>query len=126
VVGFPGEPLFRADDIELRRLECAALIGPNGAGKTTFLKTILEKHPPLSGEVLLGASLQIGYFAQAHEDLIPARTLVQEIEAVAPGMLLAEIRITWPASCSPAKTSSARSRPFRGESAAAWPSPSSP
>ena len=92
VVGYPGETLFTTDDIELRRQECAALIGPNGAGKTTFLKTILEQHPPLAGEVILGASLQIGYFAQAHEDLRPERTLVQEIELVAPGMLLAEVR----------------------------------
>jgi ATP-binding cassette subfamily F protein 3 len=92
VVGYPGEPLFAAEDIELRRLECAAIIGPNGAGKTTFLKTILAQLLPLSGEVALGASLQIGYFAQAHEDLQPSNTLVQEVEAVAPGMLLAEIR----------------------------------
>jgi ATP-binding cassette, subfamily F, member 3 len=91
-VGFPGKELFAADDIELRRLECAALIGPNGAGKTTFLKTILGQQPPLSGEVSLGASLKIGYFAQAHEDLRPERSLVEEIENAAPGMLLAEIR----------------------------------
>lgn len=91
-IGYPGKMLFTAEDIELRRLECAALIGPNGAGKTTFLKTILEKTPPLEGEVVLGASLDIGYFAQAHEDLRPERTLVEEIDAVAPHMLLAEIR----------------------------------
>ncbi len=69
VIGFPDKVLFSAPDIVLRRGECAALIGPNGAGKTTFLKTILEKVPPISGEVTLGASLQIGYFAQAHEGL---------------------------------------------------------
>jgi ATP-binding cassette, subfamily F, member 3 len=91
-VGFPNKELFATDDIELRRLECAALIGPNGAGKTTFLKTILGQHKPLAGEVSLGASLNIGYFAQAHEDLRPERTLVEEIEATAPGLLLAEIR----------------------------------
>jgi ATP-binding cassette, subfamily F, member 3 len=91
-IGFPNKELFATDDIELRRLECAALIGPNGAGKTTFLKTILGQHKPLSGEVNLGASLNIGYFAQAHEDLRPERTLVEEIEATAPGLLLAEIR----------------------------------
>jgi ATP-binding cassette subfamily F protein 3 len=84
--------LFRAPDIELRRLECAALIGPNGAGKTTFLRTILQEHAPLAGEVELGASLDIGYFAQAHEDLNPEYTLVQEIDSVAPQMLVAEIR----------------------------------
>jgi ATP-binding cassette, subfamily F, member 3 len=92
VVGYPGDPLFSSIDLELRRLECAAIIGPNGAGKTTFLKTILGEHPPLSGEVVQGASLIVGYFAQAHEDLRPERRLVEEIESVAPGMLEAEIR----------------------------------
>ncbi|HEX6305604.1 MAG TPA: ABC-F family ATP-binding cassette domain-containing protein, partial [Anaerolineales bacterium] len=92
VVGFPDEALFDAGDIELRRLECAAVIGPNGAGKTTFLKTVLGQIEPLEGEVSLGASLRIGYFAQAHEDLNPQRTLVEEIESVAAEMLLADIR----------------------------------
>ena len=91
-IGYPGKVLFYAGEVELRRLHCTALIGPNGAGKTTFLKTILEKTPPMAGEVELGASLKVGYFAQAHEDLHPERNLVQEIEAVAPEMLLAGIR----------------------------------
>jgi ATP-binding cassette subfamily F protein 3 len=91
-IGYPGNSLFEAPDIELRRQECAALIGPNGAGKTTFLRTILGQLEPLAGQVELGASLDIGYFAQAHEDLKPENTLVDEIDAVAPYMLVAEIR----------------------------------
>lgn len=93
-IGYPdeGRPLFRTPDLLLKRGECAAVIGPNGAGKTTFLKTILEQMPPLAGEVVLGASLEIGYFAQAHEGLIPEHTLVEEIDSLAPNMLLAEIR----------------------------------
>jgi len=93
-IGYPdeGRPLFHVPDLIFKRGECGALIGPNGAGKTTFLKTILGTLPPLRGEVALGASLDIAYFAQAHEDLHPERTLVEEIEAVAPGMLLAEVR----------------------------------
>ncbi len=87
-----GKPLFRAPDLTLKRGECAALIGPNGAGKTTFLKTILGLMPPLAGETLLGASLKVAYFAQAHEGLRPENTLVQEIAAAAPQMLEAEIR----------------------------------
>jgi ATP-binding cassette subfamily F protein 3 len=87
-----GRPLFRAPDLLLKRGECAAVIGPNGAGKTTFLKTLLGQIPPLEGEVTLGASLHIGYFAQAHEGLHPERTLVEEIDSVAPHMLLAEVR----------------------------------
>jgi ATP-binding cassette subfamily F protein 3 len=94
VIGYAdeGQPLFRAPDLLLKRGECAAVIGPNGAGKTTFLKTLLNQTPPLAGEVILGASLHIGYFAQAHEDLRDERTLVEEIEAVAPNLLLAKIR----------------------------------
>jgi ATP-binding cassette subfamily F protein 3 len=91
-IGYPGNLLLTTHDLELRRLECAAVIGPNGAGKTTLLKTILGQHPPLSGEVRLGASLKIGYFAQAHEDLAPERTLVEEIESTGTSMLLADIR----------------------------------
>lgn len=87
-----GKPLFRAPDLLLKRGECAAVIGPNGAGKTTFLKTLLEKLPPLEGEVILGASLHIGYFAQAHEDLDPASSLVEEIQRVSPEMYLHEAR----------------------------------
>lgn len=86
------KPLFHVPDLTLRSRECAALIGPNGAGKTTFLKTLLKKIPPLSGEVVLGASLQIAHFAQAHKDLNPQSTLVEEIESVAPDMWLADIR----------------------------------
>ncbi len=86
-IGYPGKMLFRAPDIELRRTECAALIGPNGAGKSTFLKTILGQLGPLAGEVILGASLHIGYFAQAHEGLDPDKTVLDEILAASPGML---------------------------------------
>jgi ATP-binding cassette subfamily F protein 3 len=91
-VGYPGKILFDAPDIELRRGDCAALIGPNGAGKTTFLKTCLGQIQPVSGDVLLGASLQIGYFAQAHEGLKPENTLIQEIQTVAVNMLPNEVR----------------------------------
>ena len=86
-VGYPDKLLFRAPDIELRRTDCAALIGPNGAGKSTFLKTILGQLEPLAGEVILGASLKIGYFAQAHEGLDPDKSVLDEILMASPGML---------------------------------------
>lgn len=87
-----GHPLFYCPDLLLRRLECTAIIGPNGAGKTTFLKTILKQIPPYTGETELGASLKIAYFAQAHEDLKPNNTLIEEINRVSPTMLPAETR----------------------------------
>lgn len=93
-IGYADEkkPLFQVPDLLLKRGECAALIGPNGAGKTTFLKTLLGKIPPFSGDIILGASLDVAYFAQAHEGLNPKNNLIKEIETVAPKMLEAEIR----------------------------------
>lgn len=78
-VGYPDKPLFTAEDLELHRLECAALIGPNGTGKTTFLKTILGEVEPLAGQIRLGASVEIGYFAQAHEQLNPNNQVIDEL-----------------------------------------------
>jgi ATP-binding cassette subfamily F protein 3 len=80
-IGYPDKTLFIADDIELLRLECAALIGPNGAGKTTFLRTILGELEPLNGRIKLGASLEVGYFAQAHEGLNPENSVIEELMA---------------------------------------------
>ena len=91
-VGYPGNRLFETEDIEFWRLERAAIIGPNGSGKSSFLKTMLEQLPPLRGEVNLGASLDIAYFAQAHEDLDPDKSLMQEIDALVPKWLPGQIR----------------------------------
>lgn len=87
-----AEPLFHVPDLALARGECVALIGPNGAGKTTFLKTLLRTIPPVAGEVQLGAALEIGYFAQAHEQLMPQRTVVEELLSVAPKWTRAQAR----------------------------------
>jgi len=94
IIGYrdEGQPLFHVPDLVLRRGECAAIIGPNGAGKTTFLKTLLGEVPPYAGEVILGASLKIGYFAQAHERLDPQKTLLETILNERPDWLPAQGR----------------------------------
>jgi len=73
--------LCSCPDLDLRRGERAALIGPNGSGKTTLVRTVLGQLPPLAGEVRLGASLRVGYLAQAVGDdgLDPERTVLDEI-----------------------------------------------
>jgi ATP-binding cassette subfamily F protein 3 len=78
-IGYPGTSLFTAEDIELHRLECAAILGPNGTGKTTYLRTILGQLEPLSGEIQMGASLEVGYFAQAHEQLSGEKSVIDEL-----------------------------------------------
>ncbi|MCY3908416.1 MAG: ABC-F family ATP-binding cassette domain-containing protein [Anaerolineaceae bacterium] len=80
-LGYPddGLPLLRVPDITLRRGEVAALVGPNGVGKSAFLKTITGQLAPLAGSLRLGAAVQAGYFAQAHENLREDRSILDEI-----------------------------------------------
>src|SRR6266576_3056327 len=68
-IGYPDKLLASDISFILRRGECLGIIGPNGSGKTTFLKTILGKIPPLTGEVRWGTKVQIGYYAQQLDDL---------------------------------------------------------
>jgi len=74
--------LVRVADLELLRGDCVGLIGPNGAGKTTLLRTIIGELPPLSGQVLLGHNVRIGYYSQTHEGLNSERTVIDEIRRV--------------------------------------------
>ncbi len=78
-VGYEGAELFKTDKIKLYRGECAAIIGPNGSGKSTLLKTILGEIVPLRGSIERDKSVQVGYFAQAHEQLRPENRVIDEI-----------------------------------------------
>ena len=51
-----------------------ALIGPNGGGKTTLLRTLMSEIPVLKGHFEFGTSVQVGYYAQSHEQLPPTGT----------------------------------------------------
>ena len=82
-IGFPNTPLFTTDKLKLERYDCAALIGPNGSGKTTFLRTLLGQTAPLSGKIYLGDNVQVGYFAQAHDQLQLDKRVLDEILAQA-------------------------------------------
>src|SRR6266480_5922793 len=68
-------------DLTIRRGERWSVMGRNGAGKTTLLKMVAGALAPDSGAIRLGASLQMGYFAQQALDLLnPELTVWQQIE----------------------------------------------
>jgi ATP-binding cassette subfamily F protein 3 len=82
-IGYSGNLLARDISFILRRGECLGIIGPNGSGKTTFLRTILSKIPPLSGEIRWGSKVQIGYYAQQLDDLDDRNEIIMEMRRVA-------------------------------------------
>jgi len=65
----------------IRRGERWAVMGKNGAGKSTLLKMIAGQVAPDAGQVTLGASLQMGYFAQQSlEVLSPDLTIEEQLQ----------------------------------------------
>jgi ATPase subunit of ABC transporter with duplicated ATPase domains len=53
-------------------------MGKNGAGKSTLLKMIAGQLRPDAGQVRLGASLKMGYFAQQSLDLLDPDLTIEE------------------------------------------------
>ncbi len=70
--------IYDGFSLTIRRGERWAVMGRNGAGKTTLLKMVAGATPPDSGEVKLGASLAMGYFAQQSLDVLDANLTVFE------------------------------------------------
>jgi ATPase subunit of ABC transporter with duplicated ATPase domains len=65
-------------DATIRRGERWCVMGRNGAGKTTLLKMVAGVLAPDAGDVRLGASLKLGYFAQAALDVLDPDLTVSE------------------------------------------------
>jgi ATPase subunit of ABC transporter with duplicated ATPase domains len=73
--------IYNGLTLTVRRGERWCVMGRNGAGKTTLLKMIAGALQPDSGEIKLGASLKMGYFAQQALDLLnPDLTIWEQIE----------------------------------------------
>ena len=77
--------VYAGVDVAVERGERLALVGDNGAGKSTFLKILAGVLPFERGERVLGAHVAVHYYAQHQLDALdPGRTVLEELEAVAP------------------------------------------
>ncbi len=90
VVGY-DEPLLKLS-LELRRQMRMAVIGDNGTGKSTLLKSIIGQVPFLSGEMLLGHQIEIGYFEQNLDQFDETKTVLEELWDEYPQLNKTEIR----------------------------------
>jgi ATP-binding cassette subfamily F protein 3 len=77
--------VYAGIDVAVERGERVALVGENGAGKSTLLKLLAGVLSFERGDRTLGAHVAVHYYAQHQlEALDPARTVLEELEAVAP------------------------------------------
>jgi ATPase subunit of ABC transporter with duplicated ATPase domains len=73
--------IYDGFSLTVRRGERWAVMGRNGAGKTTLLKMVAGAAKPDSGTVRLGASLNMGYFAQQSLDVLdPDLTIIEQLQ----------------------------------------------
>jgi ATPase subunit of ABC transporter with duplicated ATPase domains len=70
--------LYDGLNFNIRRGERWCVMGKNGAGKSTLLKMVAGAVNPDSGEIRLGASLKMGYFAQQALDLLDPNLTIEE------------------------------------------------
>ena len=70
------------------------IIGPNGCGKSTLMKIITGVIQPDAGEVEIGDTIQIGYFAQEAEEMNTNQRAIDYIKDVAEYVPTKDGRIT--------------------------------
>ena len=71
--------IFTAVDLAIDRGSKVVVLGLNGAGKTTLLRILAGVDGPDTGAVEAGHGLRIGYYAQEHETLDMARSVLENM-----------------------------------------------
>lgn len=78
--------------LDIARGEKIGVIGGNGLGKSTFLKTIVNKLPPLGGKFIIGERVKIGYFDQRMAQYKSDKDVLDEFWDEFPQLTHAEAR----------------------------------
>ena len=63
--------------------EKIGIVGPNGVGKSTFLNIITERLKPTSGRVVVGQTIQFGYYTQAGLNAPADRRVIDLVKDIA-------------------------------------------
>jgi ATP-binding cassette subfamily F protein uup len=76
---FAGRPIIDNFSIRVMRGDRIGIVGPNGAGKTTLINVLSGALAPDSGQVRLGANVQMATLDQGREGLDPSWTLAEAL-----------------------------------------------
>ncbi len=75
--------LFRDFDYIFSRRDRVGIVGPNGCGKTTLLKVLMGELQPDSGSVVIGETVQLGYFGQKLPHYAPDKRVIDIVSDIA-------------------------------------------
>ena len=84
--------VFTDVDLAIDKGSRVVVLGLNGAGKTTLLRVLAGVEEADTGQVEPGHGLRLGYYAQEHETLDTARTVLENMASAAPQLAAAELR----------------------------------
>lgn len=79
---FDGQPVLSGLNLTVWHGERVGLIGANGAGKSVLFRCILRQEKPDAGEIKVGPSTTVSYYAQEHQTLNYNATLAEELRSV--------------------------------------------
>lgn len=90
-----GEKILIQDfEYILLKNQRLGIIGPNGCGKSTLMKMIMGQVQPDAGQIEIGDTVQIGYFAQEAEEMDDRQRVIDYIKDVADYVPTKDGRIT--------------------------------
>ena len=92
--GYGGPPVFEDVTFDLGRGERLLVLGLNGAGKTSLLRILAGETEANLGHFEFGHQVNVGYYAQEHDNLDTRATLLDNMRtSVPPGVLLTETQL---------------------------------
>lgn len=91
---YNGRQIIEDFDYIVLKNQRLGIIGPNGCGKSTLMNIIAGILEPDSGEVEVGETIKIGYFAQEEVDMPPNQRVIDYVKDIAEYIPTREGRIS--------------------------------